>query len=477
MKAMILGIPTIRPQAYRTAAEYAANLRQYGHADTTILVSDDALPGNSSELTEGLAHLAADHPELTIAYLGPQEKAMYLARLEEKVRSASRLLGRGYGGNRNWLLLASFGGHLLSVDDDVHPFGILRLKELPLGGTALRGAFVRPEASEHLPKVPFDILSSYRSMLGHSVASVVRHWNDSGQCLTVGSHLQDSNADLVLNTTLKPFQPSTVQVVGEGACPRGRIGMVQTYLSGDPDLDTKDLVAEYLLSGDGEVLKGRPPYRFVLDGFRPCVLDHDYRITCAVLGLDNSGGTIPFIPTRLRLEDFLLRAYSRQEGIHVGYCAAVQTHLRAMTSRNHIVADAVNEGLATLLKTMIQAGLCGTGPLQFQFEARPESPDRGLQALWASLVEPLNNPESRPGAWRSSSWELFRSFVWEQVLDLEDPGPFIGQKRGQLLDAYADLRTTMELWPRVLAFAERVPLRPRTLHPTEASHGFGVRAS
>lgn len=155
----------------------------------------------------------------------------------------------------------------------------------------------------------------------------------------------------------------------------------------------------------------------------------------------------------------------------------MQTHLRAMAVRRSIVADFANEGLATLLKTMIQTGLRGTGPVQFRFAARPQVREADLTALWASLVEPLKRPERCPGAWRGLSWSLYRALVLEQALDPDDPGPFNVRMRAQLLAAYEDLRTAMDLWPRVLAFAERVPVRPCILRPAEAGRAPAARAS
>ena len=98
MRDTVLGIPTIRPQSWRTAGEYADNLRRHGHRGVTLLVADDAAPGTAPELADGLA------------------------RLEERVKGAALLLGQGYGGNRNWLLLASLGRHLVvEAKHVVHP--------------------------------------------------------------------------------------------------------------------------------------------------------------------------------------------------------------------------------------------------------------------------------------------------------------------------------------------------------------------
>ncbi|MGA2081899.1 MAG: hypothetical protein ABSH53_15005 [Holophaga sp.] len=360
------------------------------------------------------------------------------------------------------------------MDDDVHPYGLFRRNPCP-HGPALQGGFVHPEIADRCRHVPFDILGAYGSMLGRRAEAVAREWALAGRDLATGSHLRDPNADLALNVTLQPFAAGAVEVVDEGACPAGTLGIVQTFLSGDPDLDAKDLHGEFLQTGDGDVLLGKSPLRFVVDRYRPCVLDHDFRVTGAVLGLDNTLGTIPFIPTRLRLEDYLLRAWSRLAGIRVGYCDAVQTHLRSMASRSHLVADCVNEGLATLFKTMINAGLCAADRVAFRFDARPALEDEELRALWFALVEPARHPEDHPGAWHSPFWNRYRELVREQALDLDDPGPFIVRGRARLRSAYQDLRTAMELWPRILAFGEQAPVRPRVFHPAEARQA--LRAS
>jgi hypothetical protein len=470
MTEMVLGIPTIRQQTDATVREYAENLRRHHHEGTTILVADDAPAGTNAALEAGLAAVAQACPGSRVAYLGPEEKFRYLEGLEACVPGASALLRPGYGGNRNWLLLATLGRHLLSVDDDVHPYGTFRERARP-SRLALEGAFVSQAEWDRCLQVDFDLLGAYQTMLGRPVAEVVDAWAARGQALAVGSHLQDANVDLTLNLAHRPLQPAAVELVPGAVAPAGRIGIVQTFLSGDPDLDAKELVWAFHQWGDGRILQGRPPVQFAVETFRPCVLDHDFRLTAAVLGLDNTEGTIPFIPTRLRFEDYLLRLYSRRQAFHVGYCEAVQTHRRAMTSRNHIVGDFVIEGLATLMKTLINAGLRETGALAFQFNPCPALDGRALRTLWHQLVEPLTGPQAGTGAGRRSPyWHGYKALVREEALDLEDPGPFVAFHLERLRVAYQELRQAMALWPRLLDHARRLPLQPRFLQATSARY-------
>jgi hypothetical protein len=301
-------------------------------------------------------------------------------------------------------------------------------------------------------------------MLGRPVAEVSAAWTDAGRPLPVGSHLRDTNVDLTLNQAIRPLQPAAVELVPAQSGLQGRIGLTQAFLSGDPDLDARELVWAFHRWGDGRILQGRTPVQFVIDQHHPCLLDHDFRLTAAVLGLDNTGGTIPFIPTRLRFEDYLMRLYSLRQGFHVGYTDVVQTHRRAMAGRNNTVRDLVIEGLATLMKQLINAGLRETGAFAFRFEARPALEDAGLRALWEALVAPLTClPDGCHAGQRSPYWNFYKALVREEALELEDPGPFIACYRDRLLAAYQDLRAAMALWPRILEHAWRVPLRPMHL--------------
>jgi hypothetical protein len=418
----------------------------------------------------GLAAVAQACPGAAIAYLGPEEKLRYLEGLEACVHGASALLQPGYGGNRNWLLLATLGRHLLSVDDDVHPYGMFR-EQARASRFVLEGQFVSRTEWDHCLQVDFDILGACSAMLGRSVAEVADAWAARGRPLAMGSHLEDANVDLALNLAHRPLQPASVELVPGNVPANGRIGIVQSFLSGDPDLDAKELIWAFHQWGDGRVLQGKPPVQFALDTFRPCILDHDFRVTAAVLGLDNTDGTIPFIPTRLRFEDYLLRLYSQRQAFHVGYCESVQTHRRAMTSRNNIVGDFVIEGLATIMKTLINAGLRETGPLAFEFEPCPALDDRDLQVLWHQLVEPLSGPQAGTGASkRSPYWHCYKALVREEALDLTDPGPFVAFHFQRLQVAYRELRQAMALWPRILDHARRVPLRPSLMPASQATY-------
>ena len=469
MTERVLGIPTIRQQTHATVREYAQNLRRYGHQGTNILVADDAPAGTNAVLEAGLTGVAQDFPDFQIAYLGPEQKGCYLRGLEAAVPGGSALLQPGYGGNRNWLLLATLGHQLLSVDDDVHPYGCFRG---PAGHSrlVLEGRFVGQAEWAHCRRLDFDILGAYTAMLGRPVAEVVAAWASRGQTLAQGSHLQDGNVDLTLNLARRPLQPAAVELIPGEVPASGRIGIVQSFLSGDPDLDAQELIWAFQQWGDGRVLQGQTPVKLAIDAFRPCLLDHDFRLTAAVLGLDNSSGTIPFIPTRLRFEDYLLRLYSQRQAFHVGYCEAVQTHERAMTSRNTLVADQVIEGLATIMKTLINSGLRDTGPLAFQFEPCPALEARALRTLWQQLVAPLTDHASAGAGRRSPYWNFYRALVRAEALDLTDPGPFVAWHLPRLLLAYRELRQAMELWPRILEHAQRVPLCPSRLQPPLARY-------
>jgi hypothetical protein len=139
MNEVVLGIPTIRQKAYEAAREYAENLERYGHGGTTILVAGDAPAGANGVLVAGLAAVAQACP------------------------GAAAILQPGYGGNRNGLLLATLGQRLLSVDDDVHPYGLFR-EPARSSAAALDGAFVGKGGLDRIPQVDFDLQAMAFSM-------------------------------------------------------------------------------------------------------------------------------------------------------------------------------------------------------------------------------------------------------------------------------------------------------------------------
>jgi hypothetical protein len=85
-------------------------------------------------------------------------------------------------------------------------------------------------------------------------------------------------------------------------------------------------------------------------------------------------------------------------------------------------------------------------------------------------VAPLTRQEGAGAGRRSPYWQFYQALVREEALDLTDPGPFVACHRQRLRTAYQELRQAMLLWPRILAHARRVPLRPRFMRTPQATY-------
>lgn len=456
MKELLFTIPTYRYQdAHHCVQAYAENFRMFGHHDVPVVVFDDSPLGKHEQLVESLQQLKREFPKLDLRYVGPEEKGRYLAHLEDELGDPRMrtMLRPSYGGNRNWILLGTLGEHFISVDDDMRPYGLIARPRK--SKNALEGTFTG--AIKGTDKVDFDIIDAYGSMLGKPVRDLVQQ---NPKILT-GKHLFDSNNDVVLNTATNGFQDNFVSVVKGDVDPSARLKIVQTYLSGDADIDSKDLVAEFLHSGTPEALAGVVPLKYVVHSYRPCIVSEDYRITGALLGLDNSDGFICFIPTSLRFEDYIFRLYSKHPSIHVGYADAVQTHERSLSNRNNIVKDYVIESIATIMKKKIMAGVRNISDLAVKLEADPQYDRDELVAVWQSL---MNLREISAGH-EGDTYRTFTANLEREAFSLESPEDFSDHYTYVIAEEYANMRHALGLWPEMLTFSERNPVPMRRIDP------------
>jgi hypothetical protein len=111
----------------QTIEEYDHHFWRNGHSPTMI-VFDDSTPANVDKYFEQLKQVRT-HCDLF--YVGPQQKEQFIAyvstrlrnkRLEPLVRSLFR---PSYGGNRNYTLMYTLGGLMVSSDDDMRPYSLM----------------------------------------------------------------------------------------------------------------------------------------------------------------------------------------------------------------------------------------------------------------------------------------------------------------------------------------------------------------
>ncbi len=74
-----------------------------------------------------------------VYYVGPREKEAFLAYLNQRLRDkrlellVKNLFRPSYGGNRNFTLMYTLGGLMLSSDDDMRPYALMENRPESLG--------------------------------------------------------------------------------------------------------------------------------------------------------------------------------------------------------------------------------------------------------------------------------------------------------------------------------------------------------
>lgn len=367
MNKIQLTIPTYRIEhAGKTVAAYADNFARYGH-EVPIVVFDDSGHERSRKSADGLAEL--ENPG-GIFYVGPEEKAAFLQELKKKLGHAvdhkvvDQTFKPSYGGNRNFTIVYTLGGHFVSVDDDIRPHALIHRnpEELTYPEVA-KGIFVSRK-SDLYKKYDNDVIGAFMYFLGKRVA-------DLTQSDITGTAVRDDMADFYTNMMLGRIEEgrsNVLSVVGGDVNPGATIKIAQTFRTGSYDVDAYDYAEEFLREGGPELLAVNDmSIKYVLKAFMPFVAQNNWRNDCGVSGYDNSDGLPPFLPTSLRCEDYGNRLWSQNHEIATAHVNAVQTHYRDPYNRESVPHDFHNEAHANYLKDVLRTHLEGTDKLTLRF--------------------------------------------------------------------------------------------------------------
>ena len=127
-KEMTFVIPTYRlREVGQTIEEYDEHFWRNGHS-VRMIVFDDSSPANQ-EKYYSLLEQTKTHNELF--YVGPKEKEQFLTYINERLRDkrleglVRNLFRPSYGGNRNYTLMYTLGGLMVSADDDMRPYTLM----------------------------------------------------------------------------------------------------------------------------------------------------------------------------------------------------------------------------------------------------------------------------------------------------------------------------------------------------------------
>jgi hypothetical protein len=377
-KDLFFVIPTYRLRDVgETVEHYDEHFRRNGHA-VRMIVFDDSSPANQEKYYP-LLEQTRTHNELY--YVGPREKEQFLAYLNGRLRDkrleglVKNLFRPSYGGNRNYTLMYTLGGLMVSADDDMRPYCLMEdSPESLTDDEVCRGKLLKAGRNGYTRK-SFDILTSFLDVLGKRAGEVPENYER-------GELLVDTAMDLETNASKGLARENSLVLQRGPVADDAVVKMAQTFRSGTSDVDAVDFVEMFLdneLQTDPDDLNDF----YVLVNFRPVVTKKNWRMDCGVAGYDNTFGLPPFFPTRLRFEDYIYRLWIQQEGIVAAHVDAAQNHTKNNYMRNPPASEVFNEELANLIKRKI-AALYGRALEAAETAATPERAE-ALRLFGASL--------------------------------------------------------------------------------------------
>src|SRR6516165_582284 len=196
-KDLFFVIPTYRlREVGETVEEYDEHFWRNGHS-VRMIVFDDFRP-SAQEKYYPLLEQTRTHNE--VHYIGPREKEEFLGYLNGRLRDkrlaglVKNLFRPSYGGNRNFTLMYTLGGLLVSSDDDMRPYTLIEDSPESLAADEVcRGKLLKAGRGGYTRK-SFDILSSFLDVLGKPAGQVPDNYER-------GELLVDTAMDLETNAT------------------------------------------------------------------------------------------------------------------------------------------------------------------------------------------------------------------------------------------------------------------------------------
>jgi hypothetical protein len=259
-------IPTYRlREVGETVERYDQHFWRNGHA-VPIIVFDDSSPANQEKYFPLLEQTCTHN---SFYYVGPREKDQFFTYLNERLRD-KRLVGLvrnlfrpSYGGNRNFTLMYTLGGLMVSADDDMRPYTLIEDSPESLADDEVcRGKLVKAGHNGYSRK-SFDILTSFLDVLGKPAGQVPDNYER-------GELLVDTAADLETNATKGLARENSLLLQRGPLADDAVVKIAQTFRSGTNDIDVLDFVDLFLADEQQTSLDDLNDV-YVLVNFRPAV--------------------------------------------------------------------------------------------------------------------------------------------------------------------------------------------------------------
>jgi hypothetical protein len=430
-----------------TVEQYDENFWNNGHS-VPILVFDDSSIANHQKYYP-LLEQTRTHND--VYYVGPAEKEQFIGFLNKRLRdrkldSVVRNLFRpSYGGNRNYTLMYTLGNLMVSSDDDMRPYALIEDSPESLSGDEVsRGKLVKLSQDGYTQR-PFDILSSFRDVLGKKVADVPRNYEK-------GELLVDTAMDLETNASKGLARQNSLLLQRGRVSKSATVKMAQTFRSGTNDIDAIDYVDLYLDDEESTNLDDVNDL-YVLVNFRPVVTNKNWRVDCGVAGYDNTLGLPPFFPTRLRFEDYIYRLWIQQPGMVAAHVDAAQTHTKNNYMRNPLAAEVFNEEVANLLKRKLKSSPYKVDELGVNFGYDGAVTAQDSEEILAKVTAIHKRAQESTGSTRSEerkrNLDLFACNLEKAFYGFE--ADFFQQNLSRIVDdVLSQIKGSMELWPTLV---------------------------
>jgi hypothetical protein len=441
-------IPTYRLRDVgETVEHYDEHFWRNGHS-VRLIVFDDSSPA-AQEKYYPLLEQTRTHNELS--YVGPREKEQFLAYLNGRLRDrrleslVKNLFRPSYGGNRNFTLMYTLGGLVVSSDDDMRPYTLMEDSPESLAADEVsRGKLVKAGRNGYTRK-SFDILAAFLDVLGKPAGQVPDNYER-------GEVLVDTAMDLETNATKGLSRENSLILRRGPLADDAVVKMAQTFRSGTNDIDAIDFVDMFLEDEQQTSLDSLNDV-YVLVNFRPVLTKQNWRMDCGVAGYDNSFGLPPFFPTRLRFEDYIYRLWVQQSGVVAAHVDAAQNHTKSNYMRNPPAAEIFNEELANLLKRKIKATVTRLDELSIAFdyegEVTAQDAEEILTKISALYGRATEAAEAASSPQRADALRLFAANLEKAFYGFEPD--FFQQNLLRIVDdVISVIKGSVELWPTLV---------------------------
>jgi hypothetical protein len=386
--------------------------------------------------------------------VGPREKEQFLAYLNSRLRDkrleslVKSLFRPSYGGNRNYTLMYTLGGLMISSDDDMRPYSLVEYSPESLGDDEVCRGRLHKAGENGYTRKSFDITAAFLDVLGKRVTEVPDNYE-------LGELLVDTSMDLETNASRGLAREHSLMLqrgtVPENSC----VKMAQTFRSGTNDIDAVDFL-EMFLEDEEQTSLDTLNDLYVLVNFRPAITRKNWRMDCGVAAYDNTFGLPPFFPTRLRFEDYIYRLWIQQDGIVAAHVDAAQHHMKSNYMRNPPAAEIFNEEVSNLLKRKIKSTLTHMDALTIGFdyegEVTGEDAREILDKIAALYQRAIEAAETARTPARADALRQFAVSLEKAFYSFEPD--FFQQNLLRIVDDVVQvIKGSIQLWPTLVEIA------------------------